>query len=33
MVYMGSKTEEDPEETLRSNHQILASVHGGRSVQ
>lgn len=33
MVYMGSKTEEDPEEILRSNHQILASVHGGSQEQ
>ncbi|PON53618.1 Subtilase [Trema orientale] len=29
VVYMGSKTGEDPDEIMRQNHQILASVHGG----
>ena len=33
VVYMGSKTgQEDPDELLRQNHQILASVHEGRYV-
>lgn len=32
MVYMGSKNDEDPDEILAQNHQILASVHTGRSV-
>lgn len=32
MVYMGSKTGEDPDEILKQNHQMLASVHRGRSA-
>lgn len=32
MVYMGSNNGEDPDEILAQNHQILASVHTGRSV-
>ena len=31
MVYMGSKTGEDPDDILKQNHQMLASVHSGRS--
>ncbi|XP_024024475.1 subtilisin-like protease SBT3.5 [Morus notabilis] len=33
VVYMGSKTGEDPDEIMRNNHQILASVHGGSVEQ
>lgn len=33
MVYMGSKTEEHPDEILKQNHQMLAAVHRGRSAQ
>lgn len=32
VVYMGSKTEEHPDEILKQNHQMLASVHR-RSAQ
>lgn len=32
VVYMGSKTGEDPDEILKQNHQMLASVHRGRSA-
>lgn len=32
VVYMGSKSSEDPNDTLSHNHQILAAVHGGRSL-
>ena len=31
MVYMGSKTGEDPDDILKQNHQMLAAVHSGRS--
>lgn len=31
MVYMGSKTGEDPDDILKQNHQMLAAVHRGRS--
>ena len=31
VVYMGSKTGEDPDDILKHNHQMLASVHSGRS--
>ncbi|OVA01042.1 Peptidase S8/S53 domain [Macleaya cordata] len=29
VVYMGSKTNEDPDEILRQNHQLLTEIHGG----
>ncbi|KAL5545233.1 hypothetical protein UlMin_009017 [Ulmus minor] len=29
VVYMGSKTGQDPDEILKNHHQMLASVHGG----
>lgn len=32
MVYMGSVTNEDPDDSLWQDHQMLASVHSGRSV-
>lgn len=30
-MYMGSKTGEHPDDILKENHQMLASVHSGRS--
>ena len=30
MVYMGSKSGDDPDDVLSQNHLMLASVHGGR---
>lgn len=32
-MYMGSKTEEHPDEILKQNHQMLAALHRGRSAQ
>jgi len=31
VVYMGSKSGDDPDDVLSQNHHMLASVHGGRS--
>ncbi|KAJ7953265.1 Subtilisin-like protease [Quillaja saponaria] len=33
VVYMGSRTGEDPNDILKQNHQMLASVHGGSTEQ
>ncbi|KAH1224182.1 Subtilisin-like protease SBT3.6 [Glycine max] len=33
VVYMGSKTGEDPDDILKHNHQMLASVHSGSIEQ
>jgi hypothetical protein len=30
VVYMGSKTGEDPDEIMSQDHQMLAAVHTGR---
>jgi hypothetical protein len=32
VVYMGSKSWENPDDILKENHQILASVHSGRLI-
>ncbi|KAF8406762.1 hypothetical protein HHK36_008854 [Tetracentron sinense] len=33
VVYMGSRTSEDPDEILRENHQMLTAIHGGSIEQ